>query len=257
MKKYVRLLMGLLIAGWWSASCSSDHDDIPSEASGKGGVRIGLSTDTGFSSRAVDESEYKDVNNYTIEIWKDGSKLKSSLYKDLEGGFWALDDGENYTIKAFYGTDELFSYEKMYVEGSGTFSVDSDTATVSVACKPTCAKIMVKFNAELNTYFADYYMVFKTKEEGKVATWNKTTTGPLYFKVGQKNESVEAEIWTALKDSPTAYSKTSVTYSFTPAQQRIINVAPQVATGSINLVITIDDSVVKHEIPIEVPSDWV
>ena len=65
-------------------SCSSEVDnlDIPK---GKGFVKIDLAPEVGFQTKAVDESEYKDVNNYTVQVFKSGQE-ENLIINDLF--FW-------------------------------------------------------------------------------------------------------------------------------------------------------------------------
>lgn len=262
MKKYVRLLMGLLIAGWWSASCSSDHDDIPSEASGKGGVRIGLSTDTGFSSRAVDESEYKNLNNYIVQILKDDVPLtdyKTTTYADLMGKVLLLNSG-SYTVKAFHGEDKPVSTTSMYVEGTTDFTVKNDTVKVSFTCAPVCAKVVVDFNKELDTYFSDYSVVFKTKAMGQTAfTWNKEIKEPAAYMKVEKEEPVETLIYLTPKEGVLIKGETPIkkTYTLSPSQMKTISIAPSFSESNIGIEITIDETTNDKPIDITVPSDWV
>ena len=86
-------------------SCSSEVDnlDIPK---GKGFVKIDLAPEVGFQTKAVDESEYKDVNNYTVQVFKSGQEenlIINDLYKNLEEKY-SLNVG-NYVLKAFTGED--------------------------------------------------------------------------------------------------------------------------------------------------------
>lgn len=90
-------------------SCSSEVDnlDIPK---GKGFVKIDLAPEVGFQTKAVDESEYKDVNNYTVQVFKSGQEenlIINDLYKNLEEKY-SLNVG-NYVLKAFTGEDKPVS----------------------------------------------------------------------------------------------------------------------------------------------------
>ena len=61
----------------------SHNLDIPK---GKGFVKIDLAPEVGFQTKAVDESEYKDVNNYTVQVFKSGQEenlIINDLYKNL------------------------------------------------------------------------------------------------------------------------------------------------------------------------------
>ena len=95
-------------------SCSSEVDnlDIPK---GKGFVKIDLAPEVGFQTKAVDESEYKDVNNYTVQVFKSGQEenlIINDLYKNLEEKY-SLNVG-NYVLKAFTGEDKPVSSDVLY-----------------------------------------------------------------------------------------------------------------------------------------------
>mgnify|MGYP000148727508 FL=1 len=95
-------------------SCSSEVDnlDIPK---GKGFVKIDLAPEVGFQTKAVDESEYKDVNNYTVQVFKSGQEenlIINDLYKNLEEKY-SLNVG-NYVLKAFTGEDKPVSSDVLF-----------------------------------------------------------------------------------------------------------------------------------------------
>ena len=66
LKTLVYALMGTTLI----SACSSDADDVISEA-GKGYVSLSVQADAGFqTTRAVNESDYTNTNNYAIQILK-------------------------------------------------------------------------------------------------------------------------------------------------------------------------------------------
>lgn len=264
MKKYVRLLMGLLIAGWWSASCSSDHDDIPSEASGKGGVRIGLSTDTGFSSRAVDESYYADKNNYTVQILKDGKVVEGCEYKysELPDDLIELSNG-SYVLKAFCGAEKVFSKMEMYVVGETPFTINSGQVIDKVVeCALACARISVAFDPLMKDYFSLYSVMVQTntmkKGDGGQVAFSEAETDPYYFKVGE-NETVTASFLFQDKNgNPVTIKDNPKTYTLSPKQALKIKVAPKVmsTTGDLGITININEETNDKEVDILIPAEW-
>ena len=121
-------------------SCSSEVDnlDIPK---GKGFVKIDLAPEVGFQTKAVDESEYKDVNNYTVQVFKSGQEenlIINDLYKNLEEKY-SLNVG-NYVLKAFTGEDKPVSSDVLYFSGEAAFEVkEGKEVTAPVICKPSSA----------------------------------------------------------------------------------------------------------------------
>ena len=99
------------LCGWMLIACSSE-EEAALTAEGKGLVRIGLSADTGFSTqtKAVDESEYENLENYTVQIWKDGRIAQDGDGNNCEwkgnalpqDGLIELDNGD-YTLLAYTG----------------------------------------------------------------------------------------------------------------------------------------------------------
>ena len=69
--KFLRTYVCLLLGFAALTACTSDEEEalIPE---GKGYVKLSLDADTGFQTKAVDESEYTKLDNYTVQILKDG-----------------------------------------------------------------------------------------------------------------------------------------------------------------------------------------
>ena len=83
MRQFKTLWKGMaaaLAGGLLLCACSSEEDslEIPE---GKGLVRIGLSADTGFSTqtKAVDESEYENLENYTVQRCRFGKMVRKKV----------------------------------------------------------------------------------------------------------------------------------------------------------------------------------
>lgn len=262
MKKHFYMLKTCLCAVGLGllSSCSSDTEDAL-EATGTGLISFQVTTDTGFQTRAVSEADYKNRDNYTVQLFKDGSQLNEWKYTALPSELKV--DAGTYHLKAFYGQDVAASTTSMYVEGVGedvAVAANLETpTTLSVACKPACAKVVVDFDKEnLDKYFSDYSVTFKTKALGSDPfVWTKTATDPVYLKVEQ-NESVTAVITGKYKDSSSADASIEKTYTLSPAGGLTLAVGiAGDATGSISLNITVDDKTNDIEQDIEVPSDWV
>lgn len=249
----------LMGAGALMASCSSENDAQPS---GEGTISLNVTAETGFQSRALDESDYQNLNNYTVQLIKKSAVLNTWNYADLPSSIKV--DAGDYQVKAFYGEDQAVSRESMYVEGVTDVTVtpstgeEAATQTVSVTCKPVCAKVSVKFADSMSEYFSDYYVTFKTTALGdETFVWSKTDTDPAYLKV-EENESVSVTISTT-KISDSSQSTTDKTYTMSPQTGLTINVSPKApdAEGNISISVEIDTSTVDHEQDIEVPNDWI
>ena len=151
----------LLCAGAFVASCSSDEDVL---ASGEGTIAFDVQADTGFRSRALDEADYKELDNYTVQLLGNSGVEQEWSYAELPSKVTV--PAGTYQVKAFYGEDVPASTETMYVEGlSGDVTVDgteAEATSVKVVCRPVCAKVTVKFADTMSQYFSDWSVTFKT-----------------------------------------------------------------------------------------------
>ena len=62
-------------------SCGSEAEDLDIPE-GEGLVKIDLMPEVGFQTKAVDENEYKDVNKYTVQVFKSGQE-SNPVIEDL------------------------------------------------------------------------------------------------------------------------------------------------------------------------------
>lgn len=251
-----KLLMGCLaFIGLTTQSCSSSEE--PANMEGTGSITLSVTTQASFT-KAIDESTYGNVNNYTVQILNnDGASVKEFLYSDKPDKI-NLNNG-TYTLKAFYGTESNASRTSFYVEGNNTFQINGEPLqNVSVTCAPTCGKVAVKFASNMSEYFSDYSVVYETaalKAAGSTAVWAKDDTEPWYLKVDPKGETVTASIQvTRLSDNKTA--TVEKTYTLAPGKSWTLSIAPQDNNGNIGIEITIDESTDDEVIDIEVPSEW-
>ena len=264
MKNYVMMLCAVLAMGAVVASCSSDEEAVQGAAEGKGLVKLSLNVGADFQSRAITESDYTNLANYTVQILKEG--------KVVEGCEWTgttipqelieLDNG-SYTVLAFTGEGYKgvgATTEGMYVEGSAGFSVNSDqTATAEVNCAPQCARATVNFDAAMADYFQDYYVVFSgTEALGQSSyTWAKDHgADPVYMAV-DGTETLTATIKLVDKTGKVAEDIVR-TKQVSAAKAWKLKIAPVVeeATGSVGITVEIDNSTNDIEVDIEIPSEW-
>lgn len=78
MRKLFVCTLGMMLL----AACHSESD-----FSGEGTAKVSLDlvADPSFTkTKAIDVSAYQDVNNYTVELSKDGTVLESVKYGDME-----------------------------------------------------------------------------------------------------------------------------------------------------------------------------
>ena len=242
-------------------SCSS-AEDSPMNNDGYGTVSLSISTDTQFKSRAVDESLYMNLENYTVQILKDGQVVSGMEWKygDIPQELIKLSNGD-YELNAFYGEDKAASTTGMYVEGIKTFNVNSDQSQVEVTCQPVCARVKVEFDTKMAEYYQDYSVAFHTlaiaNENADLDAsfvWTKTNTDPVYLKVSQK-ESVKAVITLVDKKSKTTTIDKS--YELSPNEALKMKIVPTVSQGNLGIVIDVDETTNDIPVDIEIPSEWI
>lgn len=247
------LAVGLL------AGCSEEVDG-PQMSDSRGVIRLNVSTDAGFQTKASDGKAYEDLNNYTVQILQNNSVVENHEYAYPEmPQFIELANG-TYSFKAFYGEDKAVysgaDTTNLYFSDEKSFTLAGDTATISLNCEPNSARLNIVFAETMDTYFSDYRVEISTVAQGvSLYPWTKTTQGPVYFKVGDKEE-VKLTVTLTTKDGKAATPVTS-TSVLSPRDAKTITVEPVSNTGSVGITIKVDETVVEHEVVIDVPSDWV
>lgn len=259
MKTYATMFCAMLAMGALTVSCSSEDEAVQGAAEGEGLISFDVTTETGFQSRAVNEADYANINNYTVQLLKDG-EVQNEWKKNVLPVTTKVDPG-TYQLKAFYGEDKAASTTSMYVEGIGeeveVTADQEEPAKLSVVCKPVCAKVLVEFDAEaLDAYFSDYSVKFETKALGSGSfTWKKNDTDPVYMKV-DANESIKYTVTAKYKDTSIADAVVSRPYTLSPSDGLTLHIAPE-GDGKLGIEITINEKTNDIEQDIEVPSDWV
>ena len=248
------IMSGAVFLGLTLTACSASQE--PTVTDGTGSISLGLAANMAFS-RAVTESDYSDVQKYTVQILNDeGQEVQEFLYADKPESI-SLKNGA-YTLKAFYGTEHEASRNEFYVEGETPFNVAGDEKEVTVDCYPTCGKVTAVFAEDMDEFFSDYSIVYKTKAlttAGKTAVWAKGDSEPWYLKVDKTGETVTATIQvTRVSDGKSATIER--TYSLAPGKSWTLSIAPANDGGNLGISITVDTTTDDEEINIEVPSEW-
>lgn len=259
--KFLRTYVCLLLGFAAFTACTSDEEEalIPE---GKGYVKLSLNADTGFQTKAVNESEYANKNNYTVQILKDGKVVDGMEwnYTNMPTELIELTNG-GYELKAFYGEEYNVpsTRDGLYMEGIKTFNVNGDQQSLTVECKPVQAKIQVNFDSKMADYFSDYYVTFETEALGNEnkALWGKDDTSPLYLKVNANGEGVVAT-FTLNKITGGQATVDPKTYTLKPLDFQTINIAPVVEsnTGNVGISITINKDTNDENVNIEIPTEW-
>ena len=258
-----------LVVGALMASCSQNTDFVGQTKDGEGLLTLSLSSDANFkgSTRAVSESSYKVVDNYTVVVTdKDGverlrcygSEVNSRLPLTLPLG--------SCLVEAFYGTEKAYSRDAFYVYGKDIRTVTEDkTTSAEVVCTPTCGRIAVNFSSEMSKYYSDYNVTFSgTEAMGEESiVWAKNDTEPWYVKLNEAGETISFAITATPKDEYVNNEQQGnvKTGTFTLNRNKAykMNIAPSYTSmdlGSIKLSITIDESTNDKYVETEIPIDW-
>lgn len=237
------------------SSCSSENG--VNEKSDSGYVVLDVSANSSFS-RSVNESDYGNVSNYNVRIVNsDGLEECSFVYSEKPEKIELSNGG--YTLEAFYGEEVDVSRDEFYVYGKKTFNIQGEALAVSVECRPTCAKVAVKFDPEMDTYYSDYYVSYETEalsQSGAKAIWAKGDTEPYYLKVNENGEVLKATISFVRKEDG-KLATVEKTYSITPCKSWTLSIAPQNNQGNLGISVTVNENTDDEQIDITVPSEWI
>lgn len=270
MKKTAWMLGAVAIMGLTFASCSQETADGPGMDGKQGALMLNLNGKTNFKTRALNESDYNNVDNYTVVVTdKDGREQLNCKGSEVASKMPLLMPIGNYTVKAFYGTEKPASRNEFYVEGvkSGVIMADQKE-DIEVVCTPTCGRIIVNFNAEMATYFQDYHVEFSGTEAlgEETLAWLKDDIEPWYVKLNPTEETITFTITTVAKDEyVNSSNKEQVatktgTFRLSRNKGYKMNINPSYTPsdkGSVGIVITIDESTNDKPVDIEVPVDWI
>ena len=270
MKTYATMFCAMLAMGALTVSCSSEDEAVSQGASGQASIMIDLSSDLSYS-RAIDESEYMNTQNYEVSMYKgDEPVFENTLYKELELT-QKVDFNTNYTLTAEYGEDVAYGYDKLYVKGSQTFSVpQGDTKEVSILCKPANAKLILKYaglgdSDKFEDYFQDCQVSVKTQYMDNAFSMAKADAGKeLYLKTGDEGTEVNLSFTITDLEGETATIEsedfeTTKTITLKPGVAYTLTIKPNqvnVDGGKLGMDITVDDGVTEEDVTITVPGDF-
>lgn len=270
-KKQKQILHGLVVLmGMTFMSCSQGTELTPDDSRAQGRLTLILESNTDFlgTTRAVNENQYKNIDNYDVVVLDKNNieKLNCKASEITNKMPITLPIG-SYTVKAFYGTEKPYSRNEFYVydEEQGTIQAEGNH-TVSLTCEPTCGKVSVAFEEGMSTYFSEYKVLFKGTEAmgTDVVKWEKNDTDPWYIKLNEGGETVQFEIHVTTKDgfvNPNQEKDAVKVGSFklnrNKAYKMNVNCThTPTGEGAVDLDITIDETTNDKKVEIEVPTDW-
>lgn len=272
MKKSTWMLGAVLSLGMALTSCSQNSDVADQMETPQGQLSLLLNSNTEFNvgTRAVQESSYGNVDNYTVVVLdKDGTEKLNCLGSEVPTRMPLTLPIGAFTVKAFYGKESAASRDNFYVYGEtiGTIKADQKVSA-AVTCTPTCGRISVNFTSDMATYFADYNVTFSgtTALGNSSIAWQKADTEPWYVKLDEAGETISFAISVTTKeDYVNGGSKeqtTTKTGTFKLARNKAykMNISPvytPTGSGELSFEVTIDESTEDKEYDIEVPVTWV
>ena len=285
--KMKKTTLGMMMAATLLAtSCLSEQQNLEPKAEGsqKGKIVLDLTADASFSEQtrvALNEADYRNTANYTVQVISAktsqtvlqclGSELNTNLPKEVDAG--------SYTIKAFYGSEPTsgVSQETFLVIGESNLNLKAkEEKPVTVNCVPTCGKVSVSFDPDMETYYSNYSVDFSgpTALNGQRFTWEKSETAPYYVTLAQNGENVAYAISLTVKDDYAHLDDNGnklepkvmlVSNSFNLQRNKAVKLtvkpnytpATPETEGQLSITITIDESTNDKEVTFEVPIDWI
>lgn len=264
-----KILFGVALAIGIALSSCSNNSDLPQDAEGgQGMLSLSLSAEASFAStRAVTESVYNEVDNYTIVVTdKSGVERLNCKGSEISSAMPLVLSVGEYTVRAFYGVESPASRDDFYVcgESQGYIRPDEEDR-VEVVCTPTCGRIRVEFDEEMSTYFSDYKVSFTgTKAlKGGTIDWLKDDTEPWYVKLEEGGEVISFTFSTTVKEEYIHTNQQQVatqTGTFTLDRNKgyKMNISPSyTAIGKVGVSITVDEGTNDIPVDIEVPMEWI
>lgn len=278
MKQEFKVLFFSLVSAGLLTSCLSEVQDFGEgtqveKAEGVLSLKLSSSSDFTLMSRSLNENNYRNTSNYTVQILNanNGSVVYECKGSELAGSFPRTLAIGSYRVNAFYGTGYDASRNDFRVEGTTTFNLKGDeTKEVSVNCAPTCGKLSVVFEG-MSTYFENYNVVYGgTKALGnKTISWSETDSEPWYVALAEGGETInytinlkakEEYLQGKDKESATQTGVVKGTIRLERNKAHKLTVKPNYSAttdGGMSLTITIDDSTNDHNVVFEVPVSWI
>lgn len=260
--------VAIVLSTMCCVSCSQIVDfDEAMEKGGNGLLSLALSADAGFANtRAVEESSYKNVNNYTVVVIDNyGVEKMNCKYSEIASNMPLILSVGDYTVKAFYGVEAPASRDDFYVYGEAQGYIKPDEeVTVEVLCSPTCGRIRVDFDESMATYFSDYKVTFSGTKALKSESfaWLKEDTEPWYVKLEEGGETISFTVTTTTKEEYINANQQQVatktgTFQLDRNKGYKLNLAPSYnATGKVGITITVDETTNDKPVDVEVPVEW-
>lgn len=264
MKKLLIYAFFLGTAFFCVSACTQENENLTS--SEKSRLIVDLGTDVSFndpSVRSIDESAYKNIQNYTVKLEKTAGNelIHSDLYSNWDLAY-EVEPGVEYRLSASYGEAVPASYDQLLVNGSETFTVQAgSTKTVSFQCKPQAVKVSVNYSEDFSNYFSDCIVSIKTKHMDEAWNMSKADTGKELYLQSDAEENVELSFDIKDKDgesvSPEGFTGTK-NILVTPQTWLKLTIKPNVTEiegGKFGINVSVNTDVIDEDVNIVLPSD--
>lgn len=228
------------------------------------GLDVSYPTSKRTQSKALDLSQYSDITNYTVELidQKNQNLIFSKLYGEMDLK-QEIASG-SYLIRAFYGENVIAGFDKMYVEGWETFTVDKgEEKTISFVCVPANVKINIRYSDDFFEYYSDCTVGLKTKFMTSPFLMSIEDAGKdLYVKASQESEELVVTFDLKDKDGTPVNLKDfgPHTIQVKPRDFLTITVKPKLVElegGRINgIAVLVDDGVTEEDMDFVVPDEF-
>ncbi|WP_455592132.1 DUF4493 domain-containing protein [Bacteroides sp.] len=262
--KRLFLIVGMVILILGIASCDSSNDVL---SHGVGTLSVGLSATPSFSSktRAINEDEYRNADNYTVEIQEvGGDMLYNDLYRNMPMSF-DVEAGKTYTVKAFYGENVDAGFDKLYMEGNQQFTISNgEQKNLVLSCRPANVKVTVEYTDDFLKYYSDCTVSLQTSHivVPFVMNMNADANKEAYLKADATGETITILV-DGFKDKSGNLvdmgGALTTTKNVTPKTHVTITVGPEVitvGTGEASFDVSVDTSTEDKDINIEIPEEY-
>lgn len=164
------------------ASCGKEEPfDVSSDAKGTVSFQKLMVTVDGSEIQKSSTRAGVDVQNFTVQILKDGVVEESYLYSEMPS-VMELPVG-NYTARAFVGDSEGVGFDAPYYNGTTDFTIkENDITDVNtIECKLSNVKVTIIYGDDLKAAMADDAKVTVLVGENSTLDFTKSETRSGYF----------------------------------------------------------------------------
>lgn len=279
MKKELSMLCLSLGAAALLSSCSEEGPFGPGmygpeETEATGSVVLKLAADGSFSkeARAVNLDNYRNTSNYEVKVVNTSNDrvVLSCMGSEIEGNLPKTLPIGSYRATATYGKELAASRDQFLMTGETVFSlVGEERKEVEVTCTPTCGRVSVTFDPDMDIYYSDYSVTYggTTALAGSTFQWKKGDSEPWFVAVSEDGETLTYTLRLTTKsdyvvlDGEQKSETGEVTGTFKLSRNKAHNlkVSPiykPTTDGGVVLSIEIDETTNDQEVTWEVPVTW-